>query len=198
MKTQNIILVIAFLFLSLVTTAQAKQETVKVYGNCGMCKSHIEKAAMQAGATSAVWNKNTKFLTLKFDASKTDSKKIQEKVADAGYDTQDATSNKEAYDNLDECCKYERKVATKTTSINNAKNCCSDMASCTKTTGTTCDKCKDCSKDCCKNGCAKSCCKSTTTSNTASDKSTHQQIKLVATTSVNACTVENTAYCCVK
>ncbi|MBC7650579.1 MAG: hypothetical protein H7101_02390, partial [Deinococcales bacterium] len=132
MKTQNIILAIVFLFMSLTTMAQVQEQTVKVYGNCGMCKSHIEKAAIQAGATSAVWNKDTKFLTLKFDASKTDSKKIQQKVADAGYDTQDATGNNKAYDNLNECCKYERKTTTTSTTLNSTKNCCVDMACCNK------------------------------------------------------------------
>ena len=35
--------------------AQTKSETFKVSGNCGMCKSKIEKAAIDAGATTAKW-----------------------------------------------------------------------------------------------------------------------------------------------
>ena len=170
MKTLNIILVFAFVCTSLFAVAQAKQTTVKVYGNCGMCKSHIEKAAKEAGATSAVWNKDTKVLSLKFDASKTDSKKIQTKIAEAGYDTQDATATKEAYDKLDECCQYDRKVAAKPTSKVESKNCCNNMASCTKGDCTSCDNCKDCAKDCCKNGCTKSCCKTASTTVKADSK----------------------------
>jgi hypothetical protein len=180
MKTQNIILVIAFLFMSLVTMAQAKQETIKVYGNCGMCKSHIEKAAKQAGATSAVWNKDTKFLTLKFDESTTDSKKIQQKVAEAGYDTQDAIGSKDAYDNLDECCKYERKAATKSTSLNNTKNCCTDMGCCTSENCSSCksnkvgsscttENCSSCTSN---KVATKNCCKSNTTTKAAATTAT--------------------------
>ncbi len=111
MKTQNIILSFALLFISFVTNAQTpKQETIKVNGNCGMCKKKIETAAKNAGASYAAWNADSKVLTVKYDAAKTDSKKIQQKVAAAGYDTQDATATKEAYEKLDECCQYDRKV----------------------------------------------------------------------------------------
>jgi mercuric ion binding protein len=224
MKTLNIILVLAFVCTSLFAVAQAKQTTVKVYGNCGMCKKHIETAAKEAGATSAVWNKDTKVLSLKFDASKTDSKKIQTKIAEAGYDTQDATATKEAYDKLDECCQYDRKEVAKPTSKVDSKNCCANMASCTKGDCASCSNCKDCAKDCCKNGCTKSCCKpattvkadsknccsdkvsctkdcckSTTVNNSASDKSaSHSQVKSLTFTTVNGDVVANTAYCCAK
>ena len=177
----------------MVTMAQAsKQATVKVYGNCGSCKKHIETAAKEAGATSAVWNKDTKFLTLKFDASKTDSKKIQQKVAAAGYDTQDATATKEAYDKLDECCQYERKAA-KPTSMSNNKNCCVDMASCTTKNCSNCNTDKACSSNCCQTEMVK------TVANSASDKSTsHKQLPSLTFTSVNGNLVVNATNCCVK
>lgn len=199
MKTLNIILVIAFVCTSIFAMAQAKQETVKVYGNCNSCKKHIETAAKEAGATSAVWNKDTKVLSLKFDAAKTDSKKIQAKVAAAGYDTQDATATKEAYDKLDECCQYERKTAAKPTSMISNKNNCTDMACCTKANCTTCNNSKACSKDCGTADCTKNCCTTSTTSNSASDKSTlHNQIKSLTFTTVNGNVVVNTINCCTK
>ena len=117
MKTQSTILTIAFVLISIFSIAQAKpvvkSETIKVWGNCGMCKSHIEKAAKDAGATTATWNKDKKILTVKYDVSKTDNQKIQKSVADAGYDTKDFTGSDEAYKNLEECCQYDRKAATK-------------------------------------------------------------------------------------
>jgi len=117
MKTQSTILTIAFVLISVFTIAQnkpaVKSETIKVWGNCGMCKSHIEKAAKEAGATTAAWNKDTKILTVKYDLTKTDNQKIQKSVAGAGYDTKDFVGNDEAYKNLDECCQYDRKTATK-------------------------------------------------------------------------------------
>ncbi|HNG63680.1 MAG TPA: mercury transporter, partial [Ferruginibacter sp.] len=66
-----------------------KTETIKVWGNCGMCKTTIEKAARKAGATKASWNEDSKELKVTFAANKTSSAKIQEAIAKAGYDTQE-------------------------------------------------------------------------------------------------------------
>ncbi len=38
----------------------AKTETIKVWGNCGMCEKKIEKAALKAGASTAEWSERTK------------------------------------------------------------------------------------------------------------------------------------------
>jgi hypothetical protein len=48
-----------------------------------------------------------------YDATKTSNQKIQQRIASAGYDTQDATGSQKAYDNLDDCCKYDRKSTDK-------------------------------------------------------------------------------------
>lgn len=120
-----------------------KEETIKVWGNCGMCKETIETAATKAGATTAVWNEESKELKVTYASNKTDSKKIQQKIANSGYDTQDFSAPDKVYNKLHGCCKYERK-ATETAT------CCTN-----KTCGTTGDTCK--TADCCK---ATSCCKS--------------------------------------
>jgi len=110
MKKKNIILTLALAFCAFIANAQTvKTETIKVYGNCAQCRGHIQKAATAAGATVAKWNVDTKILTVTYDATKTDSKKIQSKIAEAGYDTQDATASDAAYNKLDECCQYDRK-----------------------------------------------------------------------------------------
>lgn len=83
--------------------------TIKVSGNCGMCKKHIEKAAKDAGATAADWNKVTKLLTVSFDGTKTSTDKIETAIAGAGYDTEHKEASAEAYKKLDECCQYDRK-----------------------------------------------------------------------------------------
>jgi mercuric ion binding protein len=80
---------------------------LKVSGNCGMCKSSIEKAAKTAGATTANWDMDAKILTLMFD-NKTNLDKIETAIAAIGYDTEHKTSTKAAYDALHECCKYDR------------------------------------------------------------------------------------------
>lgn len=96
-------------FLSAQTVV--KNETIKVWGNCGSCKKHIEKAAKSAGATTANWNEDSKQLKLSYNSSKTSSEKIQQAIANVGYDTQDIKGNKVAYDKLDKCCQYDRKDA---------------------------------------------------------------------------------------
>lgn len=103
-----IFILMVVLFVSMSSYAQDTTR-VKVLGNCGMCKSHIEKAAKSAGATAAQWDKTSKVLSLVFDVNKTTIDKIEASVAAAGYDTEHATASDEAYKKLDECCQYKRK-----------------------------------------------------------------------------------------
>jgi copper chaperone CopZ len=88
---------------------QQKTETFKVWGNCDMCKTRIEKAVKADGATSADWNKNTKMLTVSFDPSKSSVDSFSKKLAAAGHDTEKYKADGKAYEALDSCCKYERK-----------------------------------------------------------------------------------------
>ena len=48
----------------------AKTETVKIYGNCGMCKSTIEKAGYQKNIAKVEWNKESKMAKITYDNSK--------------------------------------------------------------------------------------------------------------------------------
>ena len=114
MKTISLFAAIIFSIFSINTaTAQtAKTETIKVWGNCGMCKTTIEKAAKKGGAKTANWNEDSKELKVTYAVAKTSSAKIQESIAKSGYDTQDFTAVKTAYNNLPGCCKYDRKDAT--------------------------------------------------------------------------------------
>ena len=102
--------------------AQTQKETVKVWGNCGMCKKTIEKAAKKAGASTASWDADKQMLSVSFDASKSSSSSIQQAIAKTGYDTQDFYGDDEAYNNLHGCCQYERKTATKDVNSNPATN----------------------------------------------------------------------------
>ena len=63
---------IAFFFLGIASlfAQDLKTEKFKVYGNCGMCESRIEKAAKTVdGVTAADWNKETKILSRSSDKS---------------------------------------------------------------------------------------------------------------------------------
>jgi hypothetical protein len=142
------ILSIVIAFVANLAIAQSKTENIKVYGNCGMCKTRIEKAAKEGGATKATWNEESKMLQFTYASSKTSSAKIQQAVAGVGHDTQDFTAEDGVYEKLHECCKYDRKNASQTVA-----DCCKD-GKCKKEGSE--GKCKDCTAEKCeKEGCCK-------------------------------------------
>lgn len=116
MKTVKIIFV-AFLAIALGTNSYSqasvqskitttKTETIKVSGNCNMCKARIEKAAKLDGVGKAEWNTKSKVLTVTFDPAKTNLDQIGKKIAYAGHDNALVNANDKAYNGLDDCCKY--------------------------------------------------------------------------------------------
>ena len=86
MKTLSLFAAILFSIFSInKSTAQTLQtETIKVWGNCGMCKSTIEKSAKKGGAKTADWNDDSKELKVTYAVNKTSSAKIQEAIARVG------------------------------------------------------------------------------------------------------------------
>ncbi len=149
MKTQTIVLSVLLSFLSIGAFAQSKTDSIKVAGNCSMCKNKIEKAAKAAGAESAIWNKDSKFLVVSYDASKSGNMAIQESVAKAGYDTEKVKATKDAYNDLDECCQYDRTASADATGM----TCCKNMDDCQK------DGCCKADMSCCKDHAAgENCC----------------------------------------
>jgi mercuric ion binding protein len=105
-------LIIIMLTLVLQAKAQDKSLTTasyKVYGNCGMCKSTIEKAANGVkGVNSAVWEVTTDTITVTFDNRKTTPDKILQAIAESGYDSDTHRAPDEAYNKLHGCCQYDR------------------------------------------------------------------------------------------
>jgi mercuric ion binding protein len=85
-----------------------KTETIKVSGNCDMCKARIEKAAKIEGVSKAEWNDETKLLTLEYNTSKVKSDDVQKKIAAVGHDTVKYKADEKTYNGLPGCCKYER------------------------------------------------------------------------------------------
>lgn len=79
-----------------------------VRGNCGMCKTAIEKAANAVdGVTKVTWDKDKKKVDVTFDNSKTTVNAIEKAIAASGYDTENELGDLNAYDNLPGCCKYD-------------------------------------------------------------------------------------------
>ncbi len=131
---------------------KTETETFAVSGNCGMCKSKIEKAAKEAGATYASWNVEKKEITVKYSSATTNKAKIQQKIADVGYDNVGFKATAESYNKLHGCCKYDREAAAKA-------SCCSEKCEMKDGKCTDMAACKD--KGCCKDeeSCkAKGCC----------------------------------------
>lgn len=94
----------------LIEKKHMEEKTLKVWGNCGMCKQTIEKAVKAVkGVNKGVWNVDEKVLELVFDPHTTSIDVISKAVADAGYDTALHTASVDAYNNLHKCCQYERK-----------------------------------------------------------------------------------------
>ena len=113
-------MLVLFLAFSIQASAKEVIDTVKVLGNCGSCKSRIEKAAKQAGAAKANWNGETQTLKITYDEASTSLLTIEKGIASAGHDTRDVKANLNAYNKLESCCQYDR------TGLSGAKECDED------------------------------------------------------------------------
>lgn len=113
------VVVITLLLSVVVSNAQIKNaqiETVKIFGNCEMCKTTIEKAGSLKKIANIDWNKDTKIASLTYDTKKTNQDEILKRIALAGYDSEKFLAPDAVYSKLPECCQYDReaKVAVKT------------------------------------------------------------------------------------
>lgn len=91
--------------------AQAQENNWKeikfpVSGNCEMCKERIENAAKGRGVRVAVWDMETKLLTLTYDSLLTKAEKVQARIAEAGHDAGNKKAPDGVYAALPECCLY--------------------------------------------------------------------------------------------
>lgn len=89
--------------------AQDKNKSVsfEIKGNCGMCKSRIEKTAIKMkGVKFATWNVDTKEFKAIIDERKCSINDIKKGIAEVGHDSDGFTAPQEVYDSLPQCCKY--------------------------------------------------------------------------------------------
>jgi len=104
-------MVVICVLLSTTTDAQIKNattETVKIYGNCGMCKTTIEKTGNIKKIAKVDWDQDTQMATLTYDTKKTNQDEILKRIALAGYDSDKFLAPDDVYNNLHGCCQYER------------------------------------------------------------------------------------------
>lgn len=94
----------------------AKTETVKIYGNCGMCEKTIEKAGNLKKIAKVDWDVDTKMASITYDAKQTNQDAILKRIALSGYDSDKFLAPDNVYDKLHGCCQYDReaKVPVKT------------------------------------------------------------------------------------
>ena len=63
----------------------AKTETVKIYGNCGMCEKTIETAGNVKKVVKVDWDKDSKLAILTYDSTKTNQDEILKARIQAGH-----------------------------------------------------------------------------------------------------------------
>lgn len=107
----------AFLGITVLTSCGNSEESgdysakaeFKVYGNCEMCENTIEGSLNgQDGIGEADWNKETKMISVTYDAAAIDEDQIKEKIAEVGYDSDSHRAKDKVYNALPGCCQYER------------------------------------------------------------------------------------------
>ena len=96
------------------TQPQKHQQTVNVSfgvrGNCGMCKRTIEEAAKKVpGVIKATWDKKAKKIDI-IAHKDTDIKAVHLSIAKAGYDTEKVSADEQKYQDLMDCCQYDRQM----------------------------------------------------------------------------------------
>ncbi len=81
-------------------------DTLKVYGNCEMCKARIERAAFVKGVISAKWSSKTKLLIIQYKPNKVSRETIEQSILDVGHDLEDKKAEDKVYEKLHLCCRY--------------------------------------------------------------------------------------------
>lgn len=121
MKTIKLLFAILFVLATFQSaTAQSdktqrsiglKTENIKVSGTCSMDKRRIETASYAVeGVQSAVWNMYSQTLVIIYSVFKKDATDIvQKRIASVGNDTEKYRADDAIYQELPDCCHYQRK-----------------------------------------------------------------------------------------
>ena len=98
--------------ISEVSTEMQSDYSIGVKGNCGMCKTTIEKAVKELDfVLEAEGGIQSKILDVKFNnPSNFDINELNTAITESGYETMNTTANQASYDALPMCCKYDRNM----------------------------------------------------------------------------------------
>ena len=103
------LLVSVFTFNAFSNPMHEETATIKVYGNCSMCKNRIQTALKIKGISKADWDVKSKMLTVSYDPHVVTLDEIHRKIAAVGHDTEKVMADDNTYKNLMGCCQYERR-----------------------------------------------------------------------------------------
>lgn len=106
---KNYVLLILFAIITSSAIGQKvtyATDTLKVYGNCDMCKERIENACDVVGIKRASWDEKTQMLKVVYRPDKISIEEVHQLCANAGHATSKLKADEEAYEHLHHCCKY--------------------------------------------------------------------------------------------
>lgn len=108
MKTSFALFVVACLAASLLYAQDdsVQEAQFKVFGNCGMCKTRIEKSVGIDAVKYVKWNKSTKMLRVAYLSSAITLDSLHQRIAAVGHDTEHFTAPDSVYSQLPGCCRY--------------------------------------------------------------------------------------------
>ncbi len=97
---------------SKLSTEMQSDYSIGVKGNCGMCKTTIEKSVKELDFVfDAEWGIQSKILDVKFnDPSNFDVDALNYAITESGYETMNTSANQTSYEALPMCCKYDRNM----------------------------------------------------------------------------------------
>ncbi len=113
MKLIKYLLMLYLVFPGIASYSQNKKPssadtaiTFKVFGACEQCKDRIENAVKGRGIRTAVWDVDSKLLSLVYNPSQVSLEKIQNKIVAVGHDLENKKAKNVVYNALPQCCHY--------------------------------------------------------------------------------------------
>lgn len=105
--------IIPFVFLLLTIVAvpsfgqkKVQEDSIKVFGNCAMCKKRIETALDKNGIKYANWDVDKKVLFVAYREDKVTLEDLHKLIAQTGHDTDKIQASDSVYAKLPFCCLY--------------------------------------------------------------------------------------------
>lgn len=96
---------IAMLFVTSIAFSQTKTVEIKSPLQCEMCSQNVHEGLSTLKGVKAIKiDLEAQLIEVKYNSKKVDIKKIEESIANIGYDANDIPAIKEAYSNLPYCC----------------------------------------------------------------------------------------------